>query len=64
MTKPKSRRIAPGLYETPEGHTIEFVEGTRQYPASWMLTPRGEHHPTDAFPTKRDALEAAAELPA
>lgn len=57
-----SRRIAPGHYETATGHRVQRVEATHAYPSSWMLIPAGEDLPTDAFPTKREAMASADAL--
>lgn len=53
------KRIAAGLY-TCEGFTIERVEASRHYGASWMLTWPGEPCADAAFDTKADAVAQIA----
>ena len=53
------KRVAPGLY-TCEGFTIERVDASSHYGASWMLTWPDEPCADAAFDTKAEAVAQIA----
>lgn len=53
-------RIAPGIYRTTTGHTIQVAEDYDGRRSGWhLIGPDGEWWQT--YATKRDALEALAD---
>lgn len=58
-----TKRIAPGIYRTPDGYEIRKVEDWdgQGLVAGWhLIDSDGEY--CNTFPTKRDALDATGEL--